>query len=293
MIRLLVTGCTGQVQRSLQARGKGHPRIEVIARGRPDLDLEHPQTVAAAIAAARPHLVVNAAAYTAVDRAEGEPDLAFAINRDGAAAVARSASRLGLPLVQLSTDYVFAGDKGAPYLETDPTGPLNVYGASKLAGEQAVLAAHADGLILRTSWVYSPYGHNFVKTMLRLGQERDVLRIVDDQRGNPTSALDLADALLAIAPDLLSGRSSGGVFHLAGSGAATWFGLARQIFVASSKLGGPNPSLEAIATADYPTPARRPADSRLDTSAFRQRFGIELRPWQEAVHDVIGTLQLP
>jgi dTDP-4-dehydrorhamnose reductase len=201
-----------------------------------------------------------------------------------------AASKRGVPLVQISTDYVFAGDKGKPYVETDPTGPLNVYGASKLAGEAAVMAAHADALILRTSWIYSPHGHNFVKTMLRLGRERDTLRIVDDQQGNPTSALDLAEAILAVAPELVSGRSPRGILHLAGCHSTTWFGFAIEIFAASSKLGGPSPRLEPISTTDYPTPARRPADSRLDTAAFRQRFGLELRPWQDAVQNILIEL---
>lgn len=290
MIRIAVTGRHGQLASCLAERAAHAPGIELIALGRPALDLERPAGVAAAIAAARPHLVVNAAAYTAVDKAEAEPDRAFAVNRDGAAAVAGAAAELAVPLIHLSTDYVFPGGKSSPHVETDATGPLNVYGASKLAGEIAVAAAHPGALILRTSWVYSPFGGNFVKTMLRLGRERPVLEIVDDQWGNPTGALDLADAILRLAPAALGSRWAGGVYHLAGDGATTWCGFARYIFELSHALGGPRPLVVPIATADYPTPARRPANSRLDCTAFAEIFGFSLGPWREGVGAVVSRL---
>jgi len=289
MMRLLVTGRNGQVATSLAERAAAHPGIEVLALGRPELDLESPATVEAAIAAARPDLVVNAAAYTAVDKAESDSGRAFAANRDGAAAAARAAARLGVPVIHLSTDYVYPGDKPSPYVESDATGPSSVYGQSKLEGEQAVMAAHPQALIFRTSWVYSPFGANFVKTMLRIGKDRDVVKVVADQQGNPTSAIDIADAILRLAPGLGS-TPAGGIFHLCGSGSTTWCGLAQAIFAESGKLGGPAPRVEAITTAEYPTPARRPANSRMDTAAFTARFGFALRPWPDAVAETVARL---
>ncbi len=287
MTKLLVTGIHGQAARSLLRQAPFHSGMTVEAIGRPEIDLEKPETIAAAFKVREPDIVVNAAAYTAVDRAEQEPALAYAVNRDGAAAVAQAAARLGVPLIHLSTDYVYDGRKPSPYVESDATGPLGVYGASKLAGERAVLAACPQALILRTSWVYSPFGSNFVKTMLRIGKERPVVRVVDDQTGNPTSADDLADAILRIAPHL-TGR--GGVYHLAGSGHVTWCGFARHIFETSARLGGPVPTVEAITTKDYPTPAPRPQCSWLATDAFAERFGFTLPEWRDSVDKVIGEL---
>ena len=290
MIRLVVTGNSGQVASSLLERAAGRPEFEVIALGRPALDLETPATVGATLRAARPDVVVSAAAYTAVDKAESDPERAFAANRDGAGAVAAATRDLGVPLIHLSTDYVYPGDKPTPYVEDDATGPLGVYGASKLAGEDAVRAAHPHAVILRTSWVYSPFGANFVRTMLRVGAQRTSLRVVDDQHGNPTSALDIADALLRMAPGLLADREHGGIFHCCGEGATTWCGLARRIFATSAALGGPHPDVEAITTADYPTPARRPGNSRMETGAFAARYGFSLRPWQDAVDETVKRL---
>lgn len=288
-MRLLVTGRHGQTATALAEAARRHPQIEVIAVGRPELDLERSATVAPAIAAARPDIVVNAAAYTAVDKAETEPDRAFAANRDGVGAVASAARTLGVPLIHLSTDYVYPGDKLAPYVETDSTGPLGVYGQSKLEGEMAVRDAHPGALIFRTSWVYSPFGNNFVKTMLRYGREREVMRVVDDQQGNPTSALDIAEAILRLSPGLTP-DSLGGTYHLCGEGSTSWCGFAKFVFSASSKRGGPAPRVEAITTAEYPTPARRPANSRMETAAFAARFGFRLRPWQEAAEETVARL---
>jgi len=288
-MRILVTGRAGQVATALSERAVSVPGIELLALGRPELDLEKPDTVEAAIAAAAPGLVINAAAYTAVDRAETEAAQAFAVNRDGAAAVARAAAATGAALVQISTDYVYPGDGHAPYRESDPTGPANVYGRSKLEGEEAVLAAHPRAFILRTAWVYSPFGANFVKSMLRLAAEREVLGVVDDQHGNPTGALDIADTLLAIAPRLVSGEA-GGIYNFAGAGSTSWCGFAREIFARSAARGGPSARVDAITTAQYPTPARRPANSRLDTSALTQRFAIVPRAWQLSLGETIDRL---
>lgn len=289
MIRLAVTGQNGQVATALAERAALLEGFEVVRLGRPALDLEQPETVGAAIIAARPDVVVNAAAYTAVDKAEAEPDRAFAANRDGAGAAAAAAQALGVPFIHLSTDYVYPGDKPSPYVEGDATGPLGVYGQSKLAGEVAVKAAHAAPVILRTSWVYSPFGANFVRTMLRLGKEREVLRVVDDQQGNPTSAIDIADGILRIAPMIRADRT-GGTFHFCGEGSTTWCGFARFIFETAGALGGPHPRVEAITTADFPTPARRPSNSRMETTAFRSRFGFVQRPWQDAAVETVARL---
>jgi dTDP-4-dehydrorhamnose reductase len=261
--------------------------IHITCLGRPDIDLETPALIDTAIDAAQPDVIVNAAAYTAVDKAEVEPSRAFAVNRDGAEALAKTAARLNVPFVHLSTDYVFSGEKLEPYVETDATGPINVYGLSKLAGERAVMAAHPAALILRTSWIFSATGTNFVKTMLRLGAERDVIRVVNDQLGNPTGASDLADAILTVSPSLSTDRGAGGIYHYCGAGSTSWHGFACFIFEESARRGGPAPKIEAIATADFPTPAKRPANSRLDTSAFTQRFGFAPPSWKEAA---IGTL---
>jgi dTDP-4-dehydrorhamnose reductase len=291
-MRILVTGRSGQLATALLECAKARPDVDLFALGRPTIDLERPVETEAAIMAARPDLVVNAAAYTAVDRAESEPDRAFAINRDGAVAVALAAARLGVPLIHLSTDYVFDGTKpqAEAYIEADATNPLSVYGRSKHAGEEVVLAAYPPSLILRTSWVFSPYGTNFLKTMLRLGVERESLRVVSDQIGNPTSAIDLADIILQIAPELAASTPAGGIFHLTNSGSTSWHGFAAAIFEASASRGGPRPRLEAVTTADYPTPARRPANSRLDTSAFNRRFGIAPRAWQQALGEVVARV---
>jgi dTDP-4-dehydrorhamnose reductase len=262
--------------------------------GRPALDLaiNNDGVVHAALDAVRPDVIVNAAAHTAVDKAESERDIAFAINAVGAGAVARAAARIGVPLVHISTDYVFAGDKAEPYVESDPTGPTGVYGASKLAGEEAVLASGADVAILRTAWVYSPFGVNFVKTMLRLAEARDEVGVVGDQYGNPTSALDLADAVIAVAQHLVDGRDvrHRGIFHAAGNGEGTWADLAEIVFAASASNGGPSAHVKHIATVDYPTPARRPSNSRLNCTALFDRHGVSLPDWRVSAAAVTARL---
>lgn len=292
-MRIAVTGGAGQLVNSLAERGPltGH---DVIAVGPPALDLAVPDddAVHAALDAARADVIVNAAAHTAVDKAESEPDLAFAINAVGAGTVARAAARIGVPLVHISTDYVFAGDKTGPYVESDPTNPTGVYGASKLAGEHAVMASGADAAILRTAWVYSPFGANFVKTMLRLAESRDEVGVVGDQHGSPTSALDLADAVVVVARNLIDGRDARhrGIFHAAGSGEATWADLAEIVLAVSATNGGPTALVKRIATADYPTPARRPSNSRLNCAALLERHGVSFPDWRVSAAAVTERL---
>ena len=291
-MRIAVTGREGQVVRSLIERTETLSDVTVIPLGRPAFDLARPETIQPAIAAARPDIVVSAAAYTAVDQAEDEPELAAAINDAGAGAVAAAAAACGAPVIHLSTDYVFAGDADRPYLETDSPGPRSVYGHTKLAGEKAVAAANPRHVILRTAWVYSPFGKNFLKTMLRLAADRDVVRVVADQYGNPTSALDIADGILAISRQLLEEPPAErfGVFHLAGTGSTHWAGFAAAVFEASAAAGGPVARVDGITTADFPTRALRPANSRLSTDRLRQVFGWLAPEWQLSCAEVVQRL---
>ena len=291
-MRLAVTGREGQVAASLLEAGQRQDGVEVIAVGRPQLDLARPDTVIEALEASRPDIVVSAAAYTAVDQAEDEPDAAFAVNAVGAGKVAEAAARLGVPVIHLSTDYVFDGMGAGAYVETDATAPRSVYGASKLAGEQAVAAANPRHLILRTAWVYSPFGKNFVKTMLRLAAGRDEIAVVADQWGNPTSALDIADAILHSATMLHDnkGFASFGVYHLAGTGDTNWSGFARHILDTSRALGGPYARVRDIATEDYPTRAQRPRNSRLSTAKFAATFGWTAPDWRTSTQEVVRRL---
>jgi dTDP-4-dehydrorhamnose reductase len=242
----------------------------------------------------RPSAIVNVAAYTGVDKAESEIDLAFRVNRDGAGRLAHLAERLHAPFIHISTDYVFDGTKLTSYREDDRTAPLSIYGCSKREGEIAVLAANPDAVVIRTSWVYSAYGHNFVKTMLRLGETRDCIRVVDDQHGTPTSARDLAHAIIKILPQLAvkSSRNFSGIYHLTAAGTTTWYGFAAAIFSGWAKRGRRTPSIEPIMTADYPTPARRPANSQLDCNKAAQAFGIELPHWQQGLETCLVELAL-
>jgi len=287
-VRLVVTGREGQVVSSLLEAGQ-LAGVDVIAIGRPQLDLANPDTVIEAIAAARPDVVVSAAAYTAVDQAEDEPDLAFRVNAVGAGKVAQAAARLGVPVIHLSTDYVFDGSASGSYVETDATAPASVYGATKLAGEQAVAAANPRNLILRTAWVYSPFGKNFVKTMLRLAADRDEISVVADQWGNPTSALDIADAILHAAATLHRDKdfAAFGIYHLAGTGEANWSGFARHILDTSRVSGGPSARVRDITTTDYPTKARRPANSRLSSAKFASAFGWSAPDWRLSTEAVV------
>jgi dTDP-4-dehydrorhamnose reductase len=236
---------------------------------------------------------VNAAAYTAVDEAESDPELAQAINGRGAGIVAAAAAAAGVPVVHVSTDYVFDGTAARPYREDDPVAPLGVYGASKLAGERTVAAATPDYAILRTAWVYSPFGKNFVRTMLRLAETRDEVAVVADQRGCPNCAFDLADGVIAVARNL-AGRpgdaSLRGVFHLSAEGEASWADFATNVFAISARLGGPSARVREIVTSDYPTPARRPAYSCLDGRKLSARHGVRLPDWRASLETTIRCL---
>ena len=293
-MRVVVTGREGQVASALAERARDD--IEIVRLGRSELDLAGPpDAIVSAIGQARPELVVSAAAYTQVDKAETEPDLAFATNERGAGAVARAARELGVPIVHLSTDYVFDGLKSAPYVEADSTRPTGVYGASKLAGEHAVLEENADSVVLRTAWVYSPFGSNFVKTMLRLAADRDEVAVVADQRGNPTNALDIADGIIAVARNLATSDDPElrGVFHMAGSGDASWAELAEATFAASAARGGPSAAVRRIDAAEYPTAARRPENSRLDCGKLARVHGITLPDWHNVLERVVSRLLQP
>jgi dTDP-4-dehydrorhamnose reductase len=291
-VKLLVTGRDGQVARSLAERAAGS-NIDLVNLGRPEFDLaEEPDLIVRAVRAVAPDAIVSAAAYTAVDQAESEPDLAFAINERGAGALAKAARELGVPLIHLSTDYVFEGGQATPYVETDPTGPTSVYGRSKLAGEAAILSATDNAAILRTAWVYSPFGRNFVKTMLRLAAGRDEVQIVADQLGNPTNALDIATGIIAVAHNLVAKEDAElrGIFHMTASGEASWADFASAIFDRSAAAGGSRATVKPITTADFPTPAKRPANSRLNCAKLADAHGVALKPWTESLTPVVERL---
>ena len=288
---LLVMGAKGQLGREICLQGGAHG-LDVLGFDLPDLDITDPAAVEKTMAGTKPSLVVNAAAYTAVDRAESEPDSAFAVNRDGPANLASLCSEAGIPLVHISTDYVFSGEKGGAYLESDPISPLGVYGESKAAGEEEVRRHLREHLILRTSWLYGVHGANFVKTMLRLAKNEKTLRVVSDQFGCPTFAADLAEAVLMIAARYRYGRETAwGTYHYCGEGNASWHRFAETIF----SLARPYDTLRvkevtAIKTEEYPTPARRPANSSLDCSLIHDRFGISPRPWRDSLSDMIARM---
>lgn len=283
-MRLLVFGRTGQVAAEL-LRQAG-PGVAVTALGRAEADLADPAACGRIVAGAAADAVVNAAAFTAVDRAEAEEAAARVVNAAAPGAMAAAAAARGLPFLHVSTDYVFDGRPGRAWAEDDPTGPLNAYGRTKLAGEQAVLAAHPGAVVLRTAWVFSAHGSNFVKTMLRLSAERPELRVVDDQRGGPTPAAAIAGALLAIAAGRAAGRGEGGVFHFAGEPETSWAGFAAAILAAA----GRSTPVRPITSAEFPTPARRPANSVLDCRRIREVWGIARPDWRAGLAGVIAEL---
>jgi dTDP-4-dehydrorhamnose reductase len=291
-VKVLVSGREGQLARGLLEAADGAGEVQVVAIGRPELDLADAKSVAAVVAHQRPDVVVNAAAYTAVDNAETEPAVARAVNALGAEHVAGACAAHSIPIIHISTDYVFDGMKPSPYREDDATGPINVYGRTKLEGEQRVAKACERHLILRTAWLHSRWGVNFVKTMLRLGATRPGISVVDDQLGSPTYAPDLARIVLAAAARMVADPAGmrWGTYHAAGGGETTRFGFAREVFRCAAEQGLPVADVTAIATSAYPTPARRPANSRLNCDRLRRLLGLELPDWRVGVQDCVARL---
>ncbi|MBX9708352.1 MAG: dTDP-4-dehydrorhamnose reductase [Caulobacteraceae bacterium] len=289
-IDILITGGAGQVGLEL-ARAEWPANVRLHLPTRDQLDLGNAGAVRAAFAATPFKAVINSGAYTAVDKAETEVAAAFTANAMGPAILAELTRAAGIPLIQVSTDYVFDGSGERDYAETDPVGPLGVYGASKLAGEVAVTTGNPRSVVIRTAWVLSPHRANFLKTMLRLAADRPALRVVDDQHGCPTSARDIADALKTIALRMIDDANAPtGIYHFVNAGSTTWAGLAAEIIALSAARGGPSATVDGITTADYPTPARRPFNSRLDTSKITRDYGIAPRPWQDAVAEIVAEL---
>jgi dTDP-4-dehydrorhamnose reductase len=288
-MKILVTGANGQVGHCLQQQ-LSESNWEFVALTRAELDISDAHAVENTVQQIRPDIIINAAAYTAVDKAEQERELAFAINRDGPANLARAAKQINAAIFHISTDYVFAGDATGTYSEDEPTAPQGIYGQSKLEGEQAVAAANDKHIILRTAWVFGEHGNNFVKTMIRLGANRDALGIVADQEGGPTYAGDIARALITIAQQYAAEKNiAWGIYHYSGLPHISWFGFAQHIFaeVDQAKLYAKNiPQLNAITTADYPTPAKRPANSKLDCNKIQRAFGIAASNWQLALKNI-------
>ncbi|MFH8654676.1 dTDP-4-dehydrorhamnose reductase [Sphingomonas paucimobilis] len=287
---VLVTGGQGQLGTELQ-RCAWPQGWEVVAIDLADLDLTDTAAIAARVAERPWAAIINGAAYTAVDKAESDIVTAWAVNAMAPAAFGEACAKADIPLVQVSTDYVFPGDKEGPRHPDDAVGPLSVYGASKLGGELAVRTSGARHAIVRTAWVVSAHGNNFIKTMLRVGATNGVLRVVDDQTGSPTSAADLAHALMTIAVRLADDADApSGTYHFSNAGAVTWAGFASEIFAQSAARGGPTAEVVGITTADYPTPAKRPANSLLDHGAITAAYDINPRPWPEALGDILDEL---
>jgi len=285
---ILVVGANGQLGWELCRQGKRPPK-DVVGCDLPEVDITDPAVIERAVKSVKASVVINAAAYTAVDRAESEPDLAFAVNRDGPAVLATLCQKVGIPLIHISTDYVFDGEKGSPYLETDPVSPLGVYGKSKAAGEEEIRARLEQHVIVRTSWLYGIHGNNFVKTILRLAREKETLSVVADQFGSPTNAADLAGALLDIAGRLsLGGQGKWGTYHYCNEGVTTWYGFAEEICgIAGKKENLTVRRVEPISTSQYPTPARRPCHSALDCSMLIKDYGIKQRAWEQSLMDML------
>ena len=288
-MKILVTGANGQIGHCLQQQ-VGQKNWAFSAFTRTELDITDPQAVNQIVQRLRPDIIINAAAYTAVDKAEQEQALAYAVNRDGPANLARAANDVNAAIFHISTDYVFSGDATGAYTEDAPTNPQGVYGQSKLAGELAVAAANDKHIILRTAWVFGEHGNNFVKTMVRLGKIKEVLNIVADQEGSPTYADDIAKVLLAVAQHYSEGKPTPwGTYHYSGQPYVSWYGFAREVFTEVGQAGlyvKPVPQLNAITTAEYPTPAKRPANSKLDCKKIEQAFGVAPSDWRSALKNI-------
>ncbi len=291
-MRLLIAGWQGQVARALAEAAPGCADVDACAIGRPALDICEMKTITRALAEVRPDVVINTAAYTAVDKAESDAEAAFALNRDGAQMLSQAAAERGAAIIHLSTDYVFDGTKPEAYVEEDPPQPATIYGRSKLAGELAVQEANPKHIILRTAWVYSPFGQNFVKTMLRLAKTRHEIGVVGDQIGSPTYAPHLAQAILDIARQICGENQNApwGVYHIAGGGTTSWCDFAREIFNQSEAVGGPNATVNQISTSDYPTAAQRPMNSQLNCTKVLNCFGQAQPAWQNGVQDCVTRL---
>jgi dTDP-4-dehydrorhamnose reductase len=290
MLRVLQFGATGQLGRALIDGGRS-ANIALTALDRAQADLARPGAAAAATAASPADVVVIAAAYTAVDRAESEEAMAHRINAAAPAEIAQAAAARSVPVIYVSTDYVFAGTGSHAWQEDDATVPLNAYGRTKAAGEAAVLAASPENLVIRTSWVFSPWGRNFVTTMLRLAEGQDEISVARDQRGRPTSALDLANAILAIAPRAISGEITG-ILHFANAGETDWAEFAQTVFAEAKARNWPHARVRRIPASDYPAPAMRPANSVLDTARFERLTGLIPRPWHEALSETLDRMAL-
>jgi dTDP-4-dehydrorhamnose reductase len=286
---ILAFGGEGQLGQEL-ARQAVRQRVTLAALGRRQADITDQSAVAAALTSHRPSLVVNAAAYTKVDQAETDTSAASRANENGPAILAAACADADIPLLHISTDYVFDGTKQDAYVESDPINPINAYGRSKAAGEALLRQTYARHVILRTSWVYGEFGQNFLKTVVRLAHEREELRIVADQRGSPTSTRDLANAILRIAPRLATGEEVWGTYHFTGSGVTTWHGFASCIVAAQAPLTSRRPEVVAINTAEFPTPARRPKNSELECSRFKATFGFGGRAWQEETTEITQAI---
>lgn len=291
-MRLLIAGWQGQVARALVELALARRDIDALSVGRPALDLCQPSSIRNTLVGDRPDIMINTAAYTAVDKAEDEPDAVFRLNSAGAGAFAEAAARRDIPVIHLSTDYVFDGTKETPYAETDPPAPQSVYGRSKLRSETEVASANPRHVILRTAWVHSPFSRNFVRTMLAKARSEDSVNVVDDQIGSPTYALHLAAAILDIATRLTRDRDAApwGLYHAVNRGGTSWHGVACHIFEISKAHGGPVADARPITTAEYPTAAPRPANSRLDCGKLAETFGIELPPWEVGVEDCVKRI---
>jgi dTDP-4-dehydrorhamnose reductase len=294
-MKLLITGAAGQLGKVFVSELKANKEIQFSAYSRGDLDVTCVDEAQTVIARERPDFVINTGAYTQVDLAESEKENAYMVNETGPANLAEVCQRLDIPLVHFSTDYVFDGSKKAPWVEEDPTAPLGVYGASKLAGEKAIAQIHSKHLIFRTSWVFSEYGHNFVKTMLHVGSMREKLNVVDDQIGKPTSAREIVRLVLAILP---KAENHWGIYNLAQPQTISWYGFAQAIFEQARSLDKHYwnnhllvSDLQPIPSSEYPTHAQRPANSELDTTKIESTFGLSIKPWQESLNETLGALQ--
>jgi dTDP-4-dehydrorhamnose reductase len=287
-MRILITGKNGQV--GMELSRLYHSLGEVVVTGREECDLSSEQSIRDTVRQVKPAVIINAGAYTAVDLAEKERDLCFAINAAAPRVLAEEAARLDALLIHYSTDYVFDGEKSAPYLESDPINPVNVYGASKAAGEAAIAEVAGQYLVLRTSWVYAAQGKNFLRTMLRLGAERSELRVVDDQFGAPTSAAAIATATARLAEQYAGVPEAAGIYHMTAAGSTSWCGFARAIFAAG--VLRTQPRVEPISSTDYPTPAKRPANSVLANDKFAHAFGFRLPSWQQQLDQVLAATQV-